>query len=72
MAERRAQYCLHAAVITHPSHWGLRAGDAPCMQEETYTAQDAETMELPDSADRPKLDDPFFKLEHGVCLKTFD
>ncbi len=22
-------------------------------------------MELPDSADRPKLDDPFFKLEHG-------
>lgn len=36
-----------------------------CTQEETWTAADAETMELPDSADRPKLDDPFAKLEHG-------
>lgn len=34
-------------------------------KEETWTAADAETMELPDSADRPKLDDPFAKLEHG-------
>jgi Saf4/Yju2 protein len=35
------------------------------LQEETWTAADAETMELPDSDERPKLNDPFAKLEHG-------
>jgi coiled-coil domain-containing protein 130 len=34
-------------------------------KEETWTAADAETMELPDSDERPKLNDPFAKLEHG-------
>lgn len=36
------------------------------MQLETYTAQDAETLELPDSEEAPAKDDPFSKLEKGV------
>lgn len=32
---------------------------------ETWTAADAETMELPDSADKPNLADPLVRLEHG-------
>lgn len=49
-----AAACADITVATH-TH----------TQEETWTAADAETMELPDSAERPNLDDPFAKLEHG-------
>ena len=34
-------------------------------QVETWTAADAETMELPDSKDRPDMADPFARMEHG-------
>ena len=34
------------------------------MQAESYTAADAEVMELMDQHDREKLDDPLSKLEH--------
>ncbi len=36
------------------------------MQAETYTAQDAETHELPDSEEAQAKDDPFSKLERRV------
>lgn len=35
-------------------------------QEETYTAQDAETLELPDPEAAQAADDPFSKLERRV------
>lgn len=63
----RAPCCQNRIEIhTDPKNVRYNIISGARQKVETWTAADAETMELPDSADKPNLADPLVRLEHNV------
>ncbi|KAK9828722.1 hypothetical protein WJX72_001716 [[Myrmecia] bisecta] len=53
-------------VQTDPKNTEYVVASGGRRKAEEFTAEDAETLELPEKAEAAKLDDPFFRLEHGT------
>mmetsp|Transcript_807 Transcript_807/g.2490 ORF Transcript_807/g.2490 Transcript_807/m.2490 type:complete len:335 (+) Transcript_807:475-1479(+) len=62
----RAPCCQNRIEIhTDPKNTRYNIVSGARQKVETWTAADAETMELPDSKEKPDMSDPFARMEHG-------